>query len=146
MLSPSQSLRAIAFSWSLWGGSLLFFLGALAMVGLIEGPTFWGSLVTGEFSLAIALLGRRAVVTYELALSSPRIWRVVVHAGELGVVLFMAGENPPVELLERLAGLTPRPRINLILYHGALAPRGGPPSCSSGPPSSPIVMRTGVRG
>ena len=29
----------------------------------------------------------------------------------------------PVELLERLAVLTPRPRINLILYHGALAPR-----------------------
>ena len=29
----------------------------------------------------------------------------------------------PVELLERLAALTPRPRINLILYHGVLAPR-----------------------
>ena len=29
----------------------------------------------------------------------------------------------PVELLERLAALIPRPRINLILYHGALAPR-----------------------
>ena len=29
----------------------------------------------------------------------------------------------PVELLERLAVLTPRPRINLILYHGVLAPR-----------------------
>ena len=28
-----------------------------------------------------------------------------------------------VELLERLAALTPRPRINLILYHGVLAPR-----------------------
>ena len=28
----------------------------------------------------------------------------------------------PVELLERLAALTPRPRINLILYHGVLAP------------------------
>ena len=27
-----------------------------------------------------------------------------------------------VELLERLAALTPRPRINLILYHGVLAP------------------------
>ena len=29
----------------------------------------------------------------------------------------------PVELLERLAALTPRPRINLTLYHGVLAPR-----------------------
>ena len=29
----------------------------------------------------------------------------------------------PVELLERLAALVPRPRINLVLYHGALAPR-----------------------
>lgn len=29
----------------------------------------------------------------------------------------------PVELLERLAALTPRPRTNLILYYGVLAPR-----------------------
>ena len=29
----------------------------------------------------------------------------------------------PLELLERLAALTPRPRINQILYHGVLAPR-----------------------
>src|SRR5438128_7932236 len=29
----------------------------------------------------------------------------------------------PVELLEKLAALTPRPRINLALYHGILAPR-----------------------
>lgn len=28
-----------------------------------------------------------------------------------------------VELLERLAALTPRPRVNLILYHGVLVPR-----------------------
>src|SRR5438067_1404724 len=28
----------------------------------------------------------------------------------------------PVELLEKLAALTPRPRINLVLYHGVLAP------------------------
>ena len=34
----------------------------------------------------------------------------------------------PVELLERLAVLTPRPRINLILYHGVLAPRAAWPS------------------
>jgi len=29
----------------------------------------------------------------------------------------------PVEFLERLAARVPRPRINLILYHGVLAPR-----------------------
>jgi hypothetical protein len=29
----------------------------------------------------------------------------------------------PVELLERLAVLIPRPRINLVLYYGVLAPR-----------------------
>ena len=29
----------------------------------------------------------------------------------------------PVELLEKLAALTPRPRINLVIYHGILAPR-----------------------
>jgi hypothetical protein len=29
----------------------------------------------------------------------------------------------PLELLERLAVLTPRPRINLVLYYGVLAPR-----------------------
>ena len=29
----------------------------------------------------------------------------------------------PVELLERLAVLIPRPRINLLLYYGVLAPR-----------------------
>jgi hypothetical protein len=32
----------------------------------------------------------------------------------------------PIELLERLAALTPRPRVNLILYYGVLAcPRCG---------------------
>jgi hypothetical protein len=29
----------------------------------------------------------------------------------------------PVELLERLAALTPRPRINLLLYYGVLGAR-----------------------
>jgi hypothetical protein len=29
----------------------------------------------------------------------------------------------PVAFLERLAVLVPRPRVNLILYHGVLAPR-----------------------
>jgi hypothetical protein len=28
----------------------------------------------------------------------------------------------PLELLEKLAALTPRPRINLVIYHGVLAP------------------------
>jgi hypothetical protein len=28
----------------------------------------------------------------------------------------------PLELLEKLAAITPRPRINLVLYHGVLAP------------------------
>jgi Putative transposase len=31
----------------------------------------------------------------------------------------------PTELLEKLAALIPRPRINLILYHGVLAPHAG---------------------
>jgi hypothetical protein len=31
----------------------------------------------------------------------------------------------PMELLEKLAAFTPRPRINLILYHGVLAPHAG---------------------
>ena len=43
----------------------------------------------------------------------------------------------PVELLERLAALTPRPRINLILYYGVLArraPPGGLAWSNSAPP------------
>src|SRR5438093_11669954 len=31
----------------------------------------------------------------------------------------------PLTLLEKLAALTPRPRINLVLYHGVLAPNAG---------------------
>ena len=31
----------------------------------------------------------------------------------------------PLELLEKLAAITPRPRINLVLYHGVLAPHAG---------------------
>jgi hypothetical protein len=30
--------------------------------------------------------------------------------------------RPPLELLEKLAVLVPRPRVNLLLYHGVLAP------------------------
>jgi hypothetical protein len=36
----------------------------------------------------------------------------------------------PSEFLEKLAAIVPRPRANLLLYHGAFAPRG---CCHSGP-------------
>ena len=41
----------------------------------------------------------------------------------------------PGELLERLAALVPKPRVNLVLYHGVFAPRArptghGPNSCN----------------
>jgi hypothetical protein len=36
----------------------------------------------------------------------------------------------PSEFLEKLAAMIPRPRINLLIYHGAFAPRG---RCHSGP-------------
>ena len=35
----------------------------------------------------------------------------------------------PLTLLEKLAALTPRPRINLVLYHGVLAPHGAVTLC-----------------
>jgi len=35
----------------------------------------------------------------------------------------------PLELLEKLAALTPRPRINLVLYHGLLGPHGAVTLC-----------------
>ena len=44
----------------------------------------------------------------------------------------------PIELLERLAALTPRPRINLVLYYGVLGaraawrPRLGAPGVPAG--------------
>jgi hypothetical protein len=41
----------------------------------------------------------------------------------------------PVELLERLAALTPRPRVNLILYHGVLGARAAWLSMSSPAPA-----------
>ena len=51
----------------------------------------------------------------------------------------------PLELLEKLAAITPRPRINLVLYHGVLAPHarwharvvayGGVPAAAPSPPS-----------
>ena len=36
----------------------------------------------------------------------------------------------PSEFLEKLAAMIPRPRINLLIYHGAFAPRG---RCHNGP-------------
>jgi hypothetical protein len=35
----------------------------------------------------------------------------------------------PLELLARLAALTPRPEVNLLLYHGLLAPHGAATLC-----------------
>jgi hypothetical protein len=29
----------------------------------------------------------------------------------------------PIEFLEKLAAITPRPAVNLVVYHGVLAPR-----------------------
>ena len=55
----------------------------------------------------------------------------------------------PIELLERLAALTPRSRINLLLYYGVLGARSGwrarlagsdpegPVATSTGPPPEP---------
>jgi hypothetical protein len=31
----------------------------------------------------------------------------------------------PIELLEKLAALTPRPEVHLLIYHGVLAPHAG---------------------
>jgi hypothetical protein len=49
----------------------------------------------------------------------------------------------PLELLERLASLMPRPRINLILYYGVLAAHAGwrprLPAVTEGDPSPPPV-------
>ena len=59
----------------------------------------------------------------------------------------------PVELLEKLTALTPRPRINLILYHGILAPRAqararavahGAPGPPPGEPPAPATERAGA--
>jgi len=50
----------------------------------------------------------------------------------------------PHEFLERLAAITPRPRINMLLYHGCLAPRARwrPPGSSDSsvvaPPAPPV--------
>ena len=51
----------------------------------------------------------------------------------------------PHEFLERLAAITPRPHINLVLYHGLLAPRArwrppGPDDRPAGAPPTPLAM------
>jgi hypothetical protein len=43
----------------------------------------------------------------------------------------------PVELLEKLAALTPRPRVNLVAYHGILAPRARARALAVGQVSAP---------
>jgi hypothetical protein len=48
----------------------------------------------------------------------------------------------PSELLEKLAAMIPRPRIDLLLYHGAFAPRG---RCHSGPVDCVIGCRAHPR-
>ena len=65
----------------------------------------------------------------------------------------------PTAFLERLAVLVPRPRVNLVLYHGLLAPRaawraevvpGGAPSATTTPlvdePDSDMTRRPSARG
>src|SRR5437867_1528411 len=59
----------------------------------------------------VATIARRADGTVLVALKTP--WR----DGTTHLCF------EPVTLLERLAALTPRPRINVVLYHGILAPR-----------------------
>jgi hypothetical protein len=44
------------------------------------------------------------------------------HVGRQVRVLGVAGRISPTELLEKLAALVPRPRINLLVYHGVFAP------------------------
>jgi hypothetical protein len=52
----------------------------------------------------------------------------------------------PLELLEKLAALTPRPRINLVLYHGVLAPHSGwrarVVAYGAPPAEAPVVVST----
>jgi len=49
------------------------------------------------------------------------IWLTLRHRWADGTTHHLRFD--PLELLERLAVLTPRPRVNLILYYGVLAPR-----------------------
>ncbi len=49
-----------------------------------------------------------------------QVWLELRHRWADGTTQLLFG---PVELLERLAALTPRPRINLVLYYGVLSAR-----------------------
>jgi hypothetical protein len=61
----------------------------------------------------------------------------------------------PLTLLEKLAALIPRPRINLVLYHGVLAPHGAwrarvvaygvPPAVASPGSEAPDASRSAPR-
>jgi hypothetical protein len=50
-----------------------------------------------------------------------QVWITLRHQWADGTTHLMF---EPVAFLERLAVLVPRPRINLVLYYGILAPRG----------------------
>jgi len=57
----------------------------------------------------------------------------------------------PVELLERLAALVPRPRVNLVLYYGVLAPRAAwrraiVPALEPGTDAGPSAASPGADG
>jgi hypothetical protein len=52
----------------------------------------------------------------------------------------------PLTLLEKLAALTPRPRINLVLYHGVLAPHSSWRArvVAYGVPPAPVSVAAGT--
>ena len=52
----------------------------------------------------------------------------------------------PIELLERLAALTPRPRINLVLYYGVLGARAAWRARLDRPSGGECPAPTAVRG
>ncbi len=107
-----------------------------------------------------------------------RVWRYALRPPVAGARLHLAADGQvvlqlrhpwadgtthvtfaPTAFLERLAVLVPRPRVNLVLYHGLLAPRaawraevvpGGAPSATTTPlvdePDSDITRRPSARG
>ena len=53
------------------------------------------------------------------------------------------GAAAPVEFLEKLAMLIPKPRLNRVVYHGVLAPgAGGRAAVRRAMPASPPSRRT----
>jgi hypothetical protein len=71
------------------------------------------------------------------------VWLTLRHAWNDGTthLRFQA-----LELLERLAVLTPRPRVNLVLYYGVLAPRtrwrAAAVAWTTGPPPAEALPAT----